>query len=61
MLRAAVTLSYQNMQLVVSFYSTIEWSLVVAANGCEKTQSLSFLFIYFFIIIIITTIIYITR
>lgn len=37
-LQAARTLSYQNMQLVVSFYSTVQWLLVV--NGCVKTQSL---------------------
>lgn len=50
MLRAAVTLSYQNMQLVVSFYSTIEWLLlvVVVANGCEKTQSLLFFYLFYY-------------
>lgn len=45
-LQAARTLSYRNMQLVVSFYSTVQWLLVV--NGCVKTQSLFVLFLFCF-------------
>lgn len=34
------------MQLVVSFYSTVQWLVVV--NGCVKTQSLFLFFIYYY-------------